>query len=269
MTTPTTWCASASASNAGTSSPTFWGIVVDAPPPADQRPPTSPFEPIDQGSSSAPSELLSGTLQHVGVFGNLLSGDTDGVGLEADAGYGARDIKLVAESNALEGFGSNIVIYECTGGSCSGTGFVEVSLHCNRIVDSVTDGVFSNATTAVDARDNWWGCNDGPGTGDCDAASYSGTAGFLDGDPWLVLGLTAVPDIVPVGGPSTATADLRFNSDGIDTSGSGAIPDDTPVDFAATGGTVDPTAVGTILGQAISTYTAGAAPGELTAPVAG
>jgi hypothetical protein len=140
------------------------------------------------------------------------------------------------------------------------TNMSKALLQFNRIVGNET-GVRSD-DAEVTAEDNWWGCNDGPGVGGCDLTSYSGTDGFLDADPWLVLGLTAVPDLVPVGGQSTATADLRFNSDGFNTSGAGTIPEDTPVDFTATGGTVDPAFAGTILGQAITTYTAGAAPGE-------
>ncbi|MCP4657247.1 MAG: hypothetical protein GY856_17700 [bacterium] len=249
-----------SASNAGTSSPAFWGIVVDAPPPADQRPPTSPFGPIDQSGSSAPSELLSGTLQHVGVFGNLLSGDTAGVGLEADAGYGARDIKLVAESNALEGFGSNIVIYECSG-SCSGTGFVEVSLRCNRIVDSVTDGVYSNATTAVDARDNWWGCNDGPGAPGCDAVTGPGVV--LAGS-WLQLSLDPLAKRIRADSVVPLTAELTETNTAADPLC--RIPDWTPVSFSASSGDLTPPETGTQDGTATAVLS-GMSAGPLTVEV--
>ena len=111
------------------------------------------------------------------------------------------------------------------------------------------------------AENNWWGCNDGPGIGDCDPALYNGTAGFLDADPWLLLGLELDQAVVPVGGQATADASLVFNSDGADTSGMGTLPDGTPVQFDASGGTMDPTEIGSVLGAAESTFTAGAAPG--------
>jgi HYR domain len=84
---------------------------------------------------------------------------------------------------------------------------------------------------------------------------------LVDFDPWLVLRLTAVPGTILVGGTSTLTADLTFNSDSVDTHLSGNIPDLTPVGFMGNAfGTVAPPTTSTTLGKANSIYT-GMAPG--------
>ncbi|MDY7091512.1 MAG: hypothetical protein SX243_00925 [Acidobacteriota bacterium] len=108
----------------------------------------------------------------------------------------------------------------------------------------------------VTAENNWWGCNAGPGAMGCDNALFTGT-GFMDTDPWLVLGLELAADSVIRGGMTTATASLRENSDGMDTTADGNVPDGTPVDFSATGGTMMPEDTATLAGLADSTYTAG------------
>lgn len=108
----------------------------------------------------------------------------------------------------------------------------------------------------VTAENNWWGCNGGPGAMGCDNALFTGI-GFMDTDPWLVLGLELASDSVIRGGMTTATASLRENSDGMDTAGSGNVPDGTPVDFSATGGPMMPEITATLAGLAESTYTAG------------
>jgi hypothetical protein len=142
-------------------------------------------------------------------------------------------------------------------------------LQHNRIVGNAV-GVRSD-DAEVTAEDNWWGCNDGPGATGCDVASYAGTAGFLDADPWLVLALVLSDTSLTIGGTATATADLRSNSDAVDTSGVGTVPDGTPVEFGTDGGTMTPEDVGTVAGLAASTFTAGVTGGtfEVTATVDG
>jgi len=62
------------------------------------------------------------------------------------------------------------------------------------------------------------------------------------------------PTTVYVGQPATLTADLRFNSLGVDVSAQGVIPNGTPVQFGATLGTLQPASAGTSGGRAQTTY---------------
>lgn len=142
------------------------------------------------------------------------------------------------------------------------TNMSKAFLRFNRIVGNAA-GVRSD-DAEVTAEDNWWGCNGGAGAAGCDTAVTSGTAGFLDGEPHLVLSLDVTPVVVPSGGVAAATADLHLNSDGIDTSAEGWIPNGTPVEFAASGGVMSPDTSATTAGAAVSSYTAGAAPGEFS-----
>lgn len=140
------------------------------------------------------------------------------------------------------------------------------ALSFNRIHQN-TVGLNNSTMNAINAENNWWGCNFGPGVG---GAGCAGTAngvtnpvsgGSTDSNPWLVLRLTAVPSVIFVGGTSTLTADLTFNSDNVDTHLMGNVPDGIPVGFMGNAfGTVAPPSTSTASGKANSTYT-GTAPG--------
>lgn len=129
----------------------------------------------------------------------------------------------------------------------------------NRIVGN-TDGAISTSDSVIaTAENNWWGCNGGPGAVGCDPVS-----GLVDADPWLLLALSANPGSVLATGSSALIADLTGNSDGADTSGLGTVPDDIPVAFGTTLGSVAPAGAATLSGLAGSLFTAGAAPGTAT-----
>jgi hypothetical protein len=165
------------------------------------------------------------TVQAVQVTGNLLLNNDTGVWVHSDNGN--TNSKANVTFNRF--FGNNVGL----------------------VVDD----------SEVTAENNWWGCNGGPGAMGCDNALFTGT-GFMDTDPWLVLGLELDDSSVIRGGMTTATASLRENSDGMDTAGGGNLPDDTPVTFSATGGTMMPEDTATLAGLAASTYTAGTTAGS-------
>lgn len=98
---------------------------------------------------------------------------------------------------------------------------------------------------AVDAEDNWWGCNAGPNQPGC-----SPSAGAVTADTWLVLGVSASPTTVVVPGSSTVTADVTRNNNGVDTSAEGTIPDGTTIAFATDFGTLSAPTAGTTAGKA-------------------
>ena len=108
----------------------------------------------------------------------------------------------------------------------------------------------------INAENNWWGANDGPGSvgpGHGDPVEYTTEPlcclpqAVVDYSPWLTIGVTADPECqvhfpgtanpgtVPADGVSTSaiTADMTWNSNGEDTSGDGHILDGTPIVFTA------------------------------------
>jgi len=103
---------------------------------------------------------------------------------------------------------------------------------------------------SADAENNWWGCNGGPNSGTCDT-----TAGSFDTDPWLVLTVTADDNMLIFGESTTVYADLTFNSDGVDTSGSGSVIDGLLATFDGDGlGTMAPPSSTTVDGVATSSF---------------
>jgi large repetitive protein len=138
-------------------------------------------------------------------------------------------------------------------------------VHLNRIVgNSAThgpSGVFSSAA-GVDFTNNWWGCNAGPGNTGCDGATGPTTS------PRLQLTATASPSTIRITQTSTVTASLKFNSNNVDTSGGGTIPNGVAVTFSnGTLGTVSPTSGTLTSATASTTYTAGSTGGLENVPV--
>lgn len=133
-----------------------------------------------------------------------------------------------------------------------------ISVHFNRIVGNAVGGIAIQGgySGTLNAENNWWGCNGGPGVAGCDTIGAG-----VDANPWLTLKLTAAPNTIFVGSSSTLTADLTINSNGVDTSALGQLLDGTPVAFGGALGSVAPANTGTLGGTAQSIYTAGATPG--------
>ncbi|MFN8512157.1 MAG: S-layer homology domain-containing protein [Thermomicrobiales bacterium] len=136
-------------------------------------------------------------------------------------------------------------------------------LHFNVILGNGTGLNATGATGSVNAENNWWGCNAGPGAPGCDTIAAS-----ADANPWLTLRLTRVPGGATAAGGTVfaVTADLIINSDGQDTSGIDTVLDGTPISFAVTsgGGSITPTTTGTTAGVANATFTASNACGPAT-----
>jgi hypothetical protein len=127
----------------------------------------------------------------------------------------------------------------------------------NRIAGNTTAGFQNNAGVTINAENNWWGCNYGPGaTGAGCSGTANGTTGPVDADPWLTLTTSAAPPSVNIGATSNVTSSLRINSASADTSGSGTVIDGTPATFAGTNGTVAPPAGTTTTGNVSTVFTA-------------
>jgi Ca2+-binding RTX toxin-like protein len=127
----------------------------------------------------------------------------------------------------------------------------------NRLVGN-DDGVVTTSAN-VDAQDNWWGCNSGPGNAGCDSVD-SRDGGVIDTDPRIVLGAGADPASIETGGQtSQITADVSRNSAGNPVS-AGAL-NGLAVGFATNLGSVSPASPQVAGGTAVSTLTSGAAAG--------
>jgi hypothetical protein len=145
---------------------------------------------------------------------------------------------------------SNTIANGGTGVLVQSQGLANLSF--NRIVGNTVQGL-NNVDGIVTAENNWWGCNAGPGNAGCDAVLNG--SGSTDFNPWLVLGISAAPSTITLGGTSTVTADMTHNSDNLVPSATIFVPP-TAVSFGATLGTMAPPAGTLSSGQAASTFTA-------------
>jgi len=254
-------------------------------------PALSPLNEVLMGTPLSVA-VKNNTISYVGTLPN-----TNTFGIEVDAGVGtstvlgdnvlSMDIAQNRVGGVGNGFDVGLLLYQCdpanppVGIIACGAGSLDTSrvvgndingnnygvifqgpigqsllddFHHNRIAGNSV-GVQNNTGLGILAINNWWGCNGGPGTAGCDtmAGNLPDYAG-----PWLVLSTVASPTAVLVGGASTLTADLKWNSNADNTSLLGFyVRDGIPVTFSvATLGSVFPLNVGTLSGAAPTTFTA-------------
>jgi hypothetical protein len=204
---------------------------------------------------------LLGANQNVSVVGNTISG----------AGFSAVRIKACSASECGTQWDPNTNV-SVTGNSLTGThevgndgagikiaqdGYAGVlQAHFNRIAGNDRGIELNDSGESVDAENNWWGCNAGPGAAGCDSVV---TLGPVDSNPWLVLGLSASPSTIPTGGTSTVTASLAQNSAAL-TPGGNNFPAGVPIGLSATFGTIA-SSVATASPSATSAFHAGSNPG--------
>lgn len=162
-------------------------------------------------------------------------------------------------------FGNLNIIGNGTGVSLGGA-LSRVVIQGNRIVGNTSAGIDSDVDThdtdAVAAEQNWWGCNSGPGATGCDTVVTTRGSRPVEFDPWVVLAVSASPDYVLPSGTSTITADLTHDSQGNSISD---LPDNVPVHFSTTSGTIDPADASTCrCGDVDTTFTAADTEGVAT-----
>ncbi|WP_337176111.1 PKD domain-containing protein [Paludisphaera sp.] len=165
------------------------------------------------------------------------------VGLDVGVRVGAADGVTIA-SSIIEGNGDGVEVLDA--------GATNVGLRWNRIVGNSRSSVRNLAASAVDAVHNWWGSNAGPG---------ASAVGNVDSSPHIVLTLSN-PGPLLVGGSAGLVADLKHDSTGADISALGSIPGFSAAAFAASLGSVGPASAPVIDGEASSTFSAGATPGQ-------
>lgn len=188
----------------------------------------------------------------VSYNGNRVSGANLGFQWIAGSNF-TGNLPVIMTGNTLTG--------NATGALVQSNGSATMTF--NRIAGNLTAGVENATSGTVTAENNWWGCNFGPGAGGAGCAgTANGTIGTIDSSPWLTLTTSASPNAIQTGGNSTISSALTINSNAVNTSGSGNLPNGTPVSFGGTLGTVAPPSSVTNLGTATTTFTAGIAAGS-------
>ncbi|HAJ38295.1 MAG TPA: hypothetical protein DCL15_21700 [Chloroflexi bacterium] len=194
-----------SVTTATLASPSYWGIIVDAPPPG--RKPHLALTPQHAGVATIDLQRTTVSTQHttvsqnvrgvqqVIVRNNALTSDGGGVGLQADGGYGVLDIDLTVTNNEIRGWSRGVNMTQCVGG-CSGAGYRSATIRRNLIVGN--GAAFDNSSASgfgIQADENWWGTPSGPTS----ARNPGGVGGALIGDadfaPWLCSGVDGDPAI--------------------------------------------------------------------------
>jgi hypothetical protein len=172
------------ATQAGVHSSAFWGIVADDPPPW-RKPSPFDIQPTEttQDAEGAAVGAASANTKTIRVINNELESDgsVGGFALEADGGYGQKDIDFTATNNIVRNWFYGVVIFQCREQPhCTDAGFVNVTVQLNSIAGNGV-GLYSNANDfAVDSTLNWWGAPGGPGAPGADAI-----VGSVNSTPWL------------------------------------------------------------------------------------
>jgi fibronectin-binding autotransporter adhesin len=186
------------------------------------------------------------------ISGNIAE-ESDGGGIDVLGDFA--NVTIV--SSTLQGNSASV-----RGGALSGPfGFNTPLLDRSRIAGNTASvgQAISKTIGGVAAANNWWGCNFGPGTsGPGCPGSTNDTAGAVSTSPYLVLGVSANPTTIGAFASSTVTADLTFNSDSVDTSFGGTVPNGTTAAFFGTLGTFAAPTAPTSGGKATNLFTAGA-----------
>ena len=175
------------------------------------------------------------------ITGNTITGNTGTASDEISAGvyvstYWGGGSAATVTGNTLTG--NSVGIYV---GYQNNADTSQVTARGNRIVDNGQDGAYAAPGFAgsLDAQQNWWGCNAGPGSAGCDSV----TGPNVDASSPLQLSVSASPNVVGLGGGATVTASL-------------GAPDGTPVSFATDLGTLSSTSGQLASGSAAVSYTA-------------
>ncbi len=137
--------------------------------------------------------------------------------------------------------------YPGAGGSGGAVTCAGGTIHFCRLLENHAVGASVYGSGATNAIDNWWGSNNGP--------SSSDTGGSVTANPWLVLTTKATPPSVMTSQTSAIGVVLVYNSDGVNTSAAGHVPDGIPVTFTVTDGSISPAAGTTTSGTASSVFT--------------
>jgi nitrous oxidase accessory protein NosD len=221
-----------------------WTFVPDIPPQFTNNTVTNcavgmaAFGQRGSGTTVFQGNVVDGVTKAVNSIGALAS--------TSQFSFGTGDVSVLFAGNRIQRFETGLFVDEDQGGQVNASA-------TDNVIAGNTAGAAGFSSLGVNAPNNWWGCNFGPGFTGCDSADTSFAT-----DPWLVNRLTVTPDPVAAGQPATITSDLTFNSNGEQPGGT--VPDGTPVGFESSpAGTIfTPVAGPTAGGLATSSFPAAA-----------
>jgi hypothetical protein len=220
----------------------------------------------NSGSTSPGSTITGNTVQlnlegiflaqgTANVTNNIITENNIGVALFAFAGDTTDTVGSIV-SNDITNNGNGGLSFPGGGirllTESGATTTAQATAQFNRIVGNAV-GLDNTTAAAVDATLNWWGGNAGPNTTGNDT-----TSGDVNTEPWLVMGLSSSLATIGPGGTAVVTADLTKDSNGATHSTAPFFPNDIPIAFSATGGTIAPASVLTLSGLASSDFTSSA-----------
>ncbi|MCC7551638.1 MAG: right-handed parallel beta-helix repeat-containing protein [Methanobacterium sp.] len=114
-------------------------------------------------------------------------------------------------------------------------------VHFNRILGNSRYGFYNVGNGTINATNNWWGSNS-PLVSLNSPSDICISGGEVIYDPWLVLSVNSLTDRSDRNGTNynyQITADITHNNQGKDTSSDGSIPDNIPIYFNTTIGTMN------------------------------
>lgn len=114
-------------------------------------------------------------------------------------------------------------------------------VHFNRIAGNSRYGLYNVGNGTINVTTNWWGSNN-PLVSSTSPSDICIAGGNVTYNPWLILSLTGLTDRSDRNGTNynyQITADLTHNNQGNDTSSDGNMPDDIPIYFNTTIGTIN------------------------------
>ena len=139
-----------------------------------------------------------------------------------------------------------------------------VLIRTNRFVGTTHLGVDNEASGTLDAEQNWWGCNAGPGAAGCDGVSN----GVNVANNAVLAGLigplkpeTGIEEL-PTGNSITLNPGEKAEVAALLANGFGVPTEKTPIGFSSTLGTLSPASSTLSNGWTKSVFTAGATPGH-------
>ena len=175
-------------------------------------------------TTSASAHIAKAVIENNSIRGDGTSAGTSGVlilGLVQDAQVNENNIVGV-------GTGINVVLNQTQSA-------VAVSAQRNRLFADTT-GLANATTAAVNATENWWGCQDGPTSASTYCSPVTNTGGARDTSTWV--GSTASLDATIV---ETGTTTVNGSLGRLNTGAAVALPFvGLPAAFTADNGTLDP-----------------------------
>ena len=212
---------------------------------------------VTGSSNSGTGILLLGADTGYSITGNTITGRSTASGVSISSYGDPPDYPVNGggdvSQNSFKGNLRGINVF-----SASGT----ITAHLNIFVGNSEAGIKNTTNAIVTATNNFFGCNGGPNSADCDAIE-----GDVNASPFLVLSTNVTNASLAPNGTTMFIADLNHNSAGdtVGTLANGFVLDGESAAFTFSGGTASPTPVLIHNGSATTVLTAGTTPGSYSA----